>query len=225
MAKTRAQLVTSVQGSTGRLDKDSVIEDGLDFGLGALTRRHRWRQGRSTSEFTLTAADETVTLPTGSTHVFWVFAQDGTTSGWPVRVLNERMFNQVVPNMGSVADGKPFICWKDGLTLRFAPGAGSAYKLQVRVNKVQSFANDSATSPYEETDEALISYASAYLFRSIENFESADRFDARFSLLSAEAISLDKSYTEEIPKQPFGFSSSLSEQFFDINDPFLMETP
>ena len=225
MPKTRAQLVTSTKAATGRVDKGTVIEDALDFGLAALTRRHKWRQGRTTSSFTLAATDTTVTLDTGTTHVYWVVIEDGTSIGWKMRVYNERLYHQLIPNGSALGDSKPIICWQDGLTLRFSPGSDGVYTLKARVNKTQSFASDAATSPFDETDEALISYASAYTFRSIENFESAGQWESRFERLAAEAIRLDMSYPEDTPHLPFGFERHSGTLFFDVNDPFLMEIP
>ena len=184
MAKTRAQLRSLVEDTTGRTDKSDLINNALQFAIEEMLQRYSWRNlatVQATNDSVLSIGDTSLTLTATTIRIREARGIDGTTSGWAIRVLMKEKFLREVPNIASITgDSKPEIGYQDGQTFHFAPGSDSTYTIRVTGDMLVTMDDDTDTNPIIMGDHALTCFATAFTFRALEQFESAASWDEQF---------------------------------------------
>jgi hypothetical protein len=187
---TRAVLRGRVESSTGRTDKTTVINDGLQEGLEECLRRHLFRDLKESADVTINSADYSCALPSGLLNVFQVELINGTSS-FTMTLWTKEKFQRAFPDLTTQTSALPYWAWVDlanGL-LKFSPSSNGTYAIRFSYTSVPDFVSDSDTSPVGV--DAALAWATSYLFRSIQQYEDAEHWEMVFNRRLASAIAMD----------------------------------
>lgn len=211
MAKTRAQLRTSVEALVGRTDKTSVIDDALNFALQEAADQHYFSELWSQSDESIVQAANSVAFKAGSRDLLEARLIDSTnSSSWVILIVPKFQFVSSIPSIGDVDEGRPSVGYIEGETLHFAPPSDGTYVIRMTTITVPTFSSDSDTSSIKGIDEFLISYAAEYLFASIELPESAMLWSNKWKVVLSRAIRADKKNPSvQLIMQPHGSDNKL----------------
>jgi len=223
MARTLAQLRTLVQANCNRPDKTAVVDAGLNFGLDELTRRHTWRARRSEVPVAIAMDDLSFTVPDGLTHVSDIRVMN--SDGIMVHKLCVRAKNTLIRDYPQLThsniSGTPAYGYEEAGIVYFFPKAAQVFTMLVTGDTQGGSMVDDTDGPgIEGVDEALVAYATAYLFRSIQQNEEAGVWEMNFERRAQTAMRDDKRRAlEERQLEPFRPSDELT--IVDpIKDPF-----
>lgn len=193
-ALTFLQLRTRVRSNIGnRSDKDTIINETLNEGLEELVKRHFFRDAISQHDFDIAADDASVEISTVGIHqVLEVRLIDGTISH-PFIIKSKRWVTDRWPNVSADNTGKPTLGYIEGDEVFLYPVSSGAYKL--RMTSVQfpvAMAADGDVPSIKNVDPILIAYATSEVFDSMQDSESANRWEGRFEGRLLSAIRADK---------------------------------
>lgn len=226
MGMTLAQLRTLVQANVNRPDKTVVVDAGLNFGLDELTRRHTFKGRRSEVPVAIATGDTSVSVPEGMTNVSNLRLQNSdasvvSTICFKAKNVLLRQFPQLtIANI----QGMPAYAYEEAGQIFFFPEASQEYTLLVTGDSQGGFlAAETDTVGIDGIDEALVAYATAYVFRSIQQNEEAGIWGANFERLAVTAIRNDNRRSGEerqlegFPGPPKGYNSDpTTDPFFGI---------
>lgn len=199
MGTTRSTLRSRVTDIVGRTDKNDVINLAMQLALDEIGLRFDPRQSRQWQDYSLSTAQETLALPDSTLHVINVTLID-STNVWSrdVVILDQEIFENYFPNTAADPTGKPTHCWlskgPDAATLHFHPRSDGSYTIRTtRVKLLGSdFSSDTAQQPYDGFDNAVVQYAAAYLYASVENFQAAKEWQVRFEQSAGNFLRSDR---------------------------------
>lgn len=184
---TKLQLIAAVVGNTQRSDKTAIIATGIDLGLVEICARHSFKQHRVNSSAALVADESTLSLPTDCLQLIGVRVKRGDgvdTADQPGAVVDIKAKAELVQLYPDLTDaavtGVPKYCYEENGVLTFLPKANLSYEIQITYDTLEVLTSDEDTVNATMIDSALIAYATAYLFRSISMFQSAQVFMAEY---------------------------------------------
>jgi hypothetical protein len=206
---TRLQLRTRIEGNCGgRSDKTDVINAGIDEALTDIGQAHNWFDLISQTDLVTVASVAYVTLPTGYHRILEV-RHINSTSSWPIPIFPKKRIVEVYPNQVALAKGAPQIAYIEAGRINYSPIPDQVYTVRVTYYSLPTCAaNDGAYPTLSTCDKSIVSYATAYLFRSIQLFQEAQYWDNRYRQGLAEDIHDDKTRPEldlimqSVPAQP-----------------------
>jgi hypothetical protein len=115
------------------------------------------------------------------------------------------------------------LCYEDVTTLQFGPIAQQEFDVNIHYYKKHTtLVSDSDTPLMDEFDEILVAHASAYVFRSIEMFDSANNWEALFRTRLAQLMIVDaeRPAIEYIPMSQLSVRGGAMDP---QTDPFAMD--
>jgi hypothetical protein len=223
---TKAELRAIVIQNTNRSDKVDLINSALVFGGRQIQQARLWHKSLTSATTTLAANASTVLKPTDLDKIYAVVVEnaESTLNRYRVRVVEQSTFRTFFPTLTTLTQvGEPWLCYEDVLNLVFGPMAQQAYNITTHYYKKHTtLVSDSDTPLIDEFDELLIAYASAYVFRSIEMFDSANQWETMFRTRLGELIRTDaeRPAIEYIPASQLSMrGGALDPQ----NDPFAID--
>ena len=181
---TLSDLISRVRVNTNRTST-TVTTNGriaryLNDGLRELARRHPWKDLDRITEVTLVADTHRYSLATNTRNVYGMRIMDDDDS----RVLFERSIqwvNMLEPDLDSRSSAKPTYYAIDGNSYELVPPPDEAYTLYRNEQIWPSLMNALTDTPdIDLVDDALVAYGTAALFRSLQQFTEADRWEEMF---------------------------------------------
>lgn len=223
MGLTLAQLRAAVILNCQRADKADLIDIALNFGLTEARARHPFAAERAEVPVTLAVDDTSFSLPQGMTNVSDIRVVN--TDGFLVHQLRLESKNTLirqVPSLGREnVSGTPAYGYEEAGVIHFGPKASQEFTMLVTGDITEiSLDDDDAGAGIKGIDEALVAYATAYLFRSIQQNEEAGVWESVWERRILNAIRNDKSRSgerrqlEAFPGPPKGFTID------PVKDPF-----
>ncbi len=185
----RSELLAQVILTTGRTDKTSVINTGLNFGLQELSKIHQWEALRTiegTADIPVPVSVISVQLPSDVYQLLDVRLIDPTSSTlcYPMALYRKKQFTNNFPNVAqSLISGRPYACYKDGNLLMLDRKSNGAYTIRTTYFKIQQFFSDDDECLVSNADEALIAYSTFYTYRSLAMYADAAQWKASFDEL------------------------------------------
>jgi hypothetical protein len=164
---------------------------------------------------------EYIAIPTDAMHVVRVRLIDGTSSR-RVELRTKGWLQERYPNIAALSHGRPAYGYEDKSVGRIYlyPVTDDLYTFRVTVSKhLKAFAEESTECPVAGLDLAIVAFATAHAFRSVEQFENAALWDAQAAVAMGNAIAADMKSRVELGRDE-GREVASAEPWYD---PFVKE--
>lgn len=172
---TLSQIQQAVLLNTNRSDKAAVALLGINFALQEISQVHQFRPLRYQVDVGIATGDNSFNLPNDSCVVVDLRAFDSTgTLAYEVEILPKKTVVGMNPNLSQTSTGRPCTGFIEGGVFYFLPPSAQEYTLKLTYDDYHlDLASDDDVTIIKGLDYAVICYATAYVFRSIEMFENA----------------------------------------------------
>lgn len=188
----RSDLRTRVFNNTGRSDKTSVTNDGLDFGLKKLCQTYPFLALRAGEmDISFVATNLSIGLPQDMRQIVELRLIDPSspTLSYSMVLLRKTDFVSRFPNVaGSPVSGRPYFCYRDGNRLYFDKKSEGSYTVRLTKYVIQKFNGDSDECAVPDSDEILIALSTAFVYRSIQMYDDAAQWDREAARLTQLAV-------------------------------------
>lgn len=173
MTLNRGQLRQAVIDNTQRTDKVTVINSLINRGLKEIFDRHDWRDLRREDDLPIAIDDLKVALPVDYHQLIEARVIDTTNNNSnSLRIMSKSVIVANLPDPSTINAGRPSIAYEEGRELFFIPKANLAYTIRVTISVDHiDLTADGDLPTVTDIDNAIISYVTAYLFDSIEDFQ------------------------------------------------------
>lgn len=194
MSLTREELRNLVISNTGRSDKVALINSALSLAMNDISLQHTFRQMCVVFSGTLSINDASLTLPTGAVDLMELRLIDPDTSTLTHTIVlkSKSWILSRWPNPSSNSSGTPCIAYLESNVLVFDRPVVKAYTYAgtyLRMLRALDDDTDTADCPY--IDNALVCWATAYVFRSIQDQRSADSWLMQYRVAMRDAKAFD----------------------------------
>lgn len=192
----RSELRLRVFRLTGRNDKTIETNDGLDFGLRKLSQLHPFLALRSGEiDVHILAGQLSCTIPPNVRQIVECRLVDPSvlTNSYPLTILRKVDFLHNFPNVAGLGiTGRPTHVCRDRTTLFFNTNSSGNYVIRMTRYILDTFLTDGDESVIPDADEILMALATAYVFRSFEQFDSASHWDQEAGKLIGLAVKAEE---------------------------------
>ena len=188
---TKAELRTLVQANVGRTDKDTVINNALDFALTTLSQTELHDDLRRELDSTCVISSTFVQLPSTLSQLLDVRLVDPTNPSlaYPLVILRKLEFVRMFPNVpGNAITGRPTFSFVEAGKLNFNCITQAEYTIRITGFFLGEFFADTGENPIKNADEALTAYATANLYESIQMYDDAARWQGQWKFLVKNLI-------------------------------------
>lgn len=177
----RSDLRTEVIGITNRSDKTTLINNAINLALEDLYNRHDWFEARSQTDTVIAAGDYSVSLPSANARLLEARVLD---------VSDERSVKLDIRHKNAIIDRYPYpetmtqswprLGYTEGGSLFFYPPADDAYTIRMTSIAPQQLSDDVTDIALLGLRSALVSYACAHVYLSLEMLREADYWRQRY---------------------------------------------
>ena len=177
MAKTRAQIKTSIDFNTGRAtEKDGLIDDLCDQALKLAIGKHPFRDAQDDPTIiaiTEDAVSVDISAITNLVHIVTArIIQDSGTLSRLLHMRDRTWWDRNVVEAGDNQKGWPANGLRWESTVLLERPAESDLQLQLVVSQDKTFTDDSTETPVKILDTFIVQYVTAFVFLSIQNMQS-----------------------------------------------------
>jgi hypothetical protein len=166
--------------------------------------------------------DYTKALPAGTYKVLKVIVRYGLNS-WEVQIRSKGWVLERFPLPSAQPQSYPQWCFEENGTLYFNLPFLSAFTIDITVMNYEAFTGDSDTlANIPQVDNAIISYATAYSFRSLQQFEESSTWQAQYERELITALMADRRNNGQVVSADVGTDGERKYQ--DPYSPFTMES-
>lgn len=188
----RGQLRQLVVGITGRSDKAEVINTALNLGLESITNRHDFFPKYFEEEIAIVEDDSFVELPPRVRDIAEVRLIDGPQS-YPLEIRLKTYVAARWPMPDEVSKGKPIVGYVEDGKFHFLPYSDAAYALRFTfIPLAGPLESDTDEPGILGIDNALVAYAAAFVYDSLEMSQEASVWTSRYEMRLLESIRADK---------------------------------
>lgn len=222
MALTKAQIRTIVRINIGnRTDQDTTIDNGIAAGVLDLCSQFEFRGMQSATTIAVVTNDLSKALPAGTYKVLNIVVRDGLNS-WTIELRSKKWLLEQYPLPSALPAGRPAYCYEENGTLYFSSKFNAGFTIDVTLMNYEAFVNDADTLLYlPQVDNALVSYATSYTFRSLQQFEEAATWDMQYQRELRIALRADRRNNGQVvsalPREP-------TTNWQNPYDPFVKES-
>lgn len=192
---TRAEIRAIVLLNTARSDKSTLIDSAIDLCLQKISNWYDFSAVRTETDLVLLEDYYSISLPTD----YFRLLPTGVKifQGDNVYEFEMRTKSWVLmrwPKLSVVPSSIPAVGYEDKAQgkIFFAPPADGTYTLRLHYSTVLSLPEDTDSLPLPTLDEAVIAYATSYIFKGIEKFEEANIWMGDFISAYREAKHADE---------------------------------
>ena len=215
----RAEIRTLMEAATGRTDKTTTFDSAINIALRKVSSEHLWNDLLTEDSKTLTTGTNTIVLATDTRRLSEVRVIDGLNS-YRLIVFPKTKFSMMYPNPTALSNQKPRVAYLQGTTLHMAPPPDSTYTIKYSYYKLHADFTDNVTeTDIPQADEAVVSYAIYWIFKSIEQYDSAVRWFADYEDQLKDAKRVDLSSAITVIATPRPSRTSINPDFWV--DPFV----
>lgn len=202
----RSDLRASARLNLGRDDKDTVLDLGLDLGLSDMCLQHPFRINRQdVGDIVVPSGVNTLLLPEQTFKLVSLTYLNLEQSRGMMQVMRQD-FERILPDVSAQAlTGIPhlFYEWNGVVYLDRSVDVDTTFKVTIDTLPL-TFASDESTPPTSFMDNALISFATAYAFRSLESFENSREWMQEYGrALQLAIIADERTPSPEVQAQGF----------------------
>ena len=195
---TKIEIIAQVVAASNRSDKTAVIGVGVDLGLSEICSRYSFKQQRVVSEAVISTDEQELDLPADCLQSISIRIKRGDGSetadvaGAVILVVTKDWLMSQQPDLGEGdTTGMPVYAYEENGKLRMVPKANDNYTIELTYDRLEALEDDGDSPNITLISNSLISFACAYLFRSISMFESADRYMMEYERSLQHAILSD----------------------------------
>lgn len=195
---TKEEMVGLVVLNTRRSDKTVLAGSAIDLALNEIALRHEFHSLKAEAFASLTLGSTTVTLPDNVYQIKKVVLQASSTSfAHEVPLKLKSWVLERYPDLGEqLAVNLPAVVFREGTTLVFVPPATQDYTVRVTYRRLFPAIGDDDEPTDLTLTNAIVAWATSYVFRSIEEFLSADRWLGEYERSLRLAITADRARGE-----------------------------
>lgn len=183
MRQTRLQLRTSVINNTQRADKADFINQALNDALSEMANRHQWRGLRVQSSVSVNVNDTSFPIPDNMNHIVSVRVQnENSILVHNLRLESKKQLEQRYPALGTLNTAStPCYAYEEAGIINFLPRASQNCTMVVTGDyNPGNLLSDTDQPSIPQAEPAIIAWATAETFRSIQMLEEAQYWDAQF---------------------------------------------
>ncbi len=227
---TLIEILTSVKANHARVTqagvdtKDAVARVGVKLAIQELPKFHEFEVLRTSTDIPIAAEAGNVDVPDGILKLLEVRYMNDLLS-YTLPIKNREWVTRRYPDLDALSSSYPIHCYQEGSKIYVAPRSAFDVSLRLQYTTLPSFdATDdgSSLSPaIPLIDRYLISYATSWVFKSLQLFNEAGQWmaDAVNELQAAMAFDLRKPGED---RRIDGFSP-FERKIMDPTDPFNFE--
>lgn len=191
----REEIENLVIEATGRSDKLTLIRSAIDIAIQELSAERLWIDLLTTADATVSAGAESVDLASDVARVTSVRLINDTLS-YSIEIRPQTWIAQRFPNPSADPTNKPVYGYLQGTALYLIPLPDDDYTVRYSYYPVHSDLNASTDEiTIRGADKAVMAYAIAFVFRSIEKFIEAEQWQSQYDKFLMSAKKLDKGNT------------------------------
>ncbi len=164
---TRSELRTKVETSSKRVDKETLINDGLDMALHDACIEHNFREMKVEVDLSASEDDLLEALPSDFYQLLEVRLIDGTSS-YDLEVKSKTWVVERFPNIAEDSSSLPDFVYEEGGSLYFSTPLDADYTVRVSYYKLLTFTDDSTENPVPVLENYLIFSTLSWLYNSLE---------------------------------------------------------
>ncbi len=187
MALLKSTLRGLVQDVCGRTDKDTVIDNALDFAVTVIKRKHVF------ADFITSHSEDVSTyymaLPSDYKYPVIVLAGTGVNAR-EVTIKSYSWLRRKYPDLDQYS-GEIMYCAEMGSNMYFSPNPSSSTTIELVYGKAVEFSGGSL-SGMDELKDLLVDYALSYTYNAINMYDVGAMWEQKFWKGLQEAIDDDK---------------------------------
>lgn len=193
MSLTKAQIRTIVQGNIGnRTDINTTIDNGIAAGVLELCERFSFQGLTVSTTISVVAGDYTKALPAGTYRISKLIVRYGLNS-WNMIQRTKEWVLARWPLPSAEAQTKPVYYYIENGTIYFSAPFNASFTLDITSLNLEAFTGDADTlANIPQIDNALVSYATFYTFRAVQQFDEANYWERQWEKDLKIAIDSDK---------------------------------
>jgi hypothetical protein len=217
---TKTAILAAVQTNHNRTDRDTIAETGLNLALQEMVKDFDWKRLKTTLDVSVESGDTYVQMISGFLKVTEIrFIND--TQSYPIEFKNREQVLRDFPNVDADdAGGYPMFAYIEGDQLFIVPKINTTGTIRVVYYATPTFpTTEDEISPFiPSLDQFLISYATSWVFMSLQMFREASTWMsiALASLEGAKALDMREGAENRIRQ---GFQS-VAQTVLNPEDPF-----
>ena len=220
----RSEIRTLIIATTGRSDKETLINSAINIALRKVSAEALWNDLLTEADVTTGADDTYVTLADNVrrlTEVRWI---DGLNSSRIV-IQPKTWIIRLYPAPDELPSGVPLFGYLQGLRLYLVPPVAEAdYTIRYSYYPLHADLSDDTTeTTIPQADEAVIAYATYWVFKSLEQHDDAERWLIDYRLRLVDAKRMDLSSAVDYAGRPRGLGDPVSANYY--LDPFVRSMP
>ncbi len=219
----RKEIRDLVIETTGRSDKESLINSAINIALNKVSSEHLWNDLLTEASVTLTVDATSVALSSDVRRLTEVRIIDGLSS-YRLQVRPMSWVVKMFPSLSSHSSGKPRYGYLQGTTLNYIPKSDSTYTTTYSYYKLHPDLSDDITGILIlQADETVIAYTTYWVFRSLQLHDDANQWLASFLVELTNAKRADRSAATEYIADQRGRQVSVPGDYW--LDPFVHGVP
>lgn len=209
--------------TTGRTDKDTLINSAINIALNKISSDYHWNDLLTEASVTLTVDATSVALASDVRRLVEVRLIDGLSS-YKLSIRPMAWVVKMFPNLSIHSSGKPRYGYLQGTTLHFVPKSDSAHTVTYSYYKLHAdLTNDTTNISILHAGEAVIAYTTYWVFKSLQLHIDANQWLSSFAIEIANAKRADRSAATEYIADQRGRQASTPQDYW--LDPFVRSVP
>lgn len=191
MSKTFLQLQNLVLLNCNREDKADLIKEAINLALEEIVQISPWRELKIEYDVAIAEGSNAVAIPSQVTHVSQVRilntdvpsivtsdSEPGQQLGYVVEIRSQKEVQNDNPDLNVASRGIPSTCFVSGGNIIFdVPLNADKIVRMLADSFVPTLEDDDDPNPLPRTDNAVVAWATSYVFRSIEMFENSREWE------------------------------------------------
>lgn len=209
--------------TTGRTDKEALINSAINIALNKISSEHHWNDLLIEATVALVVDATSVSLASDVRRLTEVRFLDGLSS-YKLQIRPMAWVVKMFPDLSIYSKGRPRYGYLQGTTLHFIPKSDSTNTIKYSYYKLNADLTDDTTNiSILHAGEAVIAYATYWVFRALQLHDDANQWFASFIIELANAKRADRSAATEYIADQRGRQSFVSGDYH-LN-PFVRTVP
>lgn len=180
-----------VIAATGRPDKADTINEAINMALRKISSQRLWSDLLTEATATSTIGVAAVALDSNMRRLNTVRLVLGLNS-YPIPVRTKFWVDRYYPQAPSMANGRPAVAYQSGHNLVLIPAGDIAYDIIYNYYRIHPDLTDDLTEILiSQIDDAVVSYATYWLFKSILQHDDAKRWFEDYTMQLRDAMRVD----------------------------------
>jgi hypothetical protein len=180
-----------VLGNTGRTDKDIYIDTYLKRAVVEIGRRHNFKSLQVETDLSIGENAVSIPLPSDTIRLLEARLINGTQST-PMPIYSKAVVVRQYPSISSMQTGVPSMGYEQNNVIYFLPPSNGSYTIRVTCIKAPAaLLAPGDTCDIPDSEDALVAYATASVYRSLQQYQDATYWMTEFERSLAAAIRCD----------------------------------